>query len=103
MIGEEIRSSVFRDTAEFYLDFPPNAVAGTLVDFVKENGGHSILDLGCATGNYCVALSKAGFDVKGADINPRYVEAARARGVDAHVADRRAPFADKSFDTVLLF
>jgi SAM-dependent methyltransferase len=103
MIGEEIRSSVFRDTTEFYLHFPPNAVAECLVDFVKEKGGHSVLDLGCATGNYCVALSKAGFDVKGADINHRYVETARARGVDAYVADSRTPFPDKSFDTVLLF
>jgi len=104
MIGEEIRSSVFRDTTEFYLHFPPEAVAECLIDFVKEQGGHAVLDLGCATGNYCVALSKAGFDVKGADINPKYVETARRRGVDAaHVADGRVPFPDKSFDTVLLF
>jgi SAM-dependent methyltransferase len=103
MIGEEIKSSVFRDTTEFYLHFPPEAVSQRLIDFVKEEGGHSVLDLGCATGNYCVALSKAGFDVKGADINPKYVETARKRGVDAHVADGRVPFPDKSFDTVLLF
>jgi len=103
MIGEEIKSSVFRDTTEFYLDYPPESVAGNLIDFVKEQGGHAVLDLGCATGNYCVALSKAGFDVKGADINPKYVERARQRGVDAHVADGRTPFPDKSFDTVLLF
>ncbi|HKO52605.1 MAG TPA: class I SAM-dependent methyltransferase [Polyangiaceae bacterium] len=103
MIGQEIRSAVFRDTTEFYLRFPPDTVAGRLVDFVKRKAGHSVLDLGCATGNYCVALSKAGFDMKGADINPKYVEVARARGVDAYVAEGRAPFPDKSFDTVLLF
>jgi SAM-dependent methyltransferase len=103
MIGQELRASVFRDTTDFYLDFPPDAVSLSLVDFVVERGGHSVLDLGCAAGNYCRALSERGFDVKGADINPKYVELARQRGVDAYLAQDRVPLPDKSFDTVLLF
>ncbi len=103
MIGQELRASVFRDTNDFYLDFPADAVSPSLIGFVVERGGHAVLDLGCAGGNYCRALSTRGFAVKGADINPKYVELARQRGVDAYLSQDRVPFPDKSFDTVLLF
>ena len=103
MIGGEIRSVVFRDTKDCYLRTAPDAVAVSLIEFAKAHGGRAVLDLGCATGNYCAALARLGFDVKGADVNPEYVHIARERGIDAQVVTDRVPFPDQSFDTVLLF
>ncbi|MGA9117668.1 MAG: class I SAM-dependent methyltransferase [Bacteroidota bacterium] len=104
MIGGEIRARVFRDTKEFYATFPPASVAHSLIRFVRTHAGMKILDLGCATGNYCVHLSLRGYTMTGADIHPGYVQAARTRGVDAHlVGEGPLPFADRSFDSVLLF
>ena len=103
MIGEEIRKAVFRDTTTYYHSVPPGMCAPPLIRFAKKYAGQEILDLGCATGNYCLRLSRDGFTVKGADVNREYVDIARSRGVDAYVVDGAVPFPDRSFDTVLLF
>jgi SAM-dependent methyltransferase len=103
MIGEDIRARVFRDTTKLYLDYPAGIVAPPLIKFVRTYARGKILDLGCATGNYCLHLKGLGYDITGADIQPEYVEIARSRGVDAHLITDRVPFPDKSFDTVLLF
>ena len=96
MIGDEIRTHVFRDTTSFYERFPPDLVSDELIDFAKRHAGKKILDLGCATGNYSLRLSSLGYDVAGVDVNPRYVEIARARGVDAHLSEGVLPFPDGS-------
>ena len=103
MIGNEIRQQIFRDTKNFYLHFPVDAVAPQLIEFAKEHAGQAVLDLGCATGNYCTHLSRLGYAVKGADVNAEYVALACQRGVDACVFENTVPFPDDSFDTVLLF
>lgn len=103
MIGQDIRSRVFRDTTKLYLDYPAGIVAPPLIRFVRKHARGKILDLGCATGNYCLHLKGLGYDIAGADIQPEYVEIARSRGADAHLIKDRVPFPDKSFDTVLLF
>ena len=103
MIGEEIRAGVFRDTKNYYEQVPADMVARQLLTFAKKHAGKEVLDLGCATGNYSLALASMGYSVKGADVNPRYVELARGRGVDAYLVQGPLPFADRSFDTVLLF
>lgn len=103
MIGDDIRARVFRDTASLYLDYPSTIVAPSLVRFVRRHAGKRVLDLGCATGNYCLHLATRGYDVHGADVNPAYVRIAASRGVDAHLITDSVPFPDKSFDTVLLF
>jgi SAM-dependent methyltransferase len=61
-----------------------------------------ILDVGCGLGELGERFAKElGADVCAVDISPRMVELARARGVDAQIADaERLPFADKSFDCV---
>ncbi len=102
MIGGEIRQSVFRDTKHLYATYPADIVARPLIAFTKKYAGRTILDLGCATGNYCVHLSKLGYTMVGADINPEYVRIARERGVDARVIGDRVPCEDASCDTVLL-
>jgi SAM-dependent methyltransferase len=103
VIGDDIRARVFRDTKEFYASVPSDLIARQLIRFARRHAGKDILDLGCATGNYSRHLSSLGYSVKGADVNPAYVEIARSRGVDAFVVKDRLPFADRSFDTVLLF
>ena len=103
MIGDEIRNSVFRDTKSFYRQFPADVVARPLINFTKKHAGKEILDLGCATGNYCRCLGKLGYSVKGADVNAEYVATARERGVDAVLIEDAVPFPDRSFDTVLVF
>jgi len=102
MIGRDIRDGVFRDTRNLYTAYPPDIVSRPHIRFVRKYAGKSILDLGCATGNYCVHLTGLGYSMAGADINPEYVRIARDRGVDARVIVERVPFDDLSFDTVLL-
>lgn len=103
MIGTEIRNMVFRDTVTLYHSMPETAVARQLLRFVRSHAGTSILDLGCATGNYAVALKAEGFSVSGADVNPAYVKRARERGIDAVVIDGSVPLPDKCVDTVICF
>jgi 2-polyprenyl-3-methyl-5-hydroxy-6-metoxy-1,4-benzoquinol methylase len=73
------------------------------MQFARKQAGREILDLGCATGMYCLALAKLGYSVKGADVNQRYVSIAKERGVDAYLIEGSLPFPDRSFDTVILF
>jgi SAM-dependent methyltransferase len=103
MIGDDIRARVFRDTKQLYLDYPALIVAPPLIRFARKYAGSKILDLGCATGNYCLHLQGLGYSMSGADVNADYVRIARDRGVDAALIEGSVPFADKSFDTVLLF
>jgi ubiquinone/menaquinone biosynthesis C-methylase UbiE len=103
MIGEEIKKTVFRDTVTLYHSMPEHSVARQLIRFVKRHAGRSILDLGCATGNYSVALKNAGYDVKGADVNPAYVQKAKERGVDAVLIEGTVPLPDQCVETVICF
>lgn len=103
MIGENIRFTVFRDTKDFYKTMPAGVVAAPLVRFVRRYAGSSILDLGCATGNYCEHLARLGYHVIGADVNKDYVRIARERGIDAYIIEERVPLSEKMVDTVICF
>ena len=52
--------------------------------------GELILDLGCGDGALTAQIAEAGARVIGLDASEEMVEAARARGVDAFVADAEA-------------
>lgn len=68
------------------------------------NAGNKILDVGCATGEYCEKLNGLGFNCVGVDINPEYVAKAKKNGVKAYVINGKSlDFSNNSFDTVLLF
>lgn len=97
------RKDIFRDTQNWYLN-RDNQASVELVNFAAQNSGRKILDLGCATGDYCIKLKERGFDCTGVDINPKYVAEAREKGIEAQVMDgSNLNFPDNSFDTVLLF
>jgi ubiquinone/menaquinone biosynthesis C-methylase UbiE len=74
-------------------------------------GRGTLLDIGCASGYYSVAFAKAGGLVAGIDISDASIELARRRAKQEAVADRcdfrtgdmrRLPFAEGSFDAVLM-
>jgi ubiquinone/menaquinone biosynthesis C-methylase UbiE len=95
-----------RDTRSFYLGHEPEElVAEAHLRWARDRAGPEILDLGCGTGGYCLALGREGFRCTGADVNEAYVRRAREAGVDAHVVapGEPLPFPDRAFDTVLLF
>lgn len=45
-------NKIFRDTKDWYLDNDKYA-SKNLIKFAVENSGEEVLDLGCATGDYC--------------------------------------------------
>lgn len=62
--------------------------------------GERVLDLGCGDGALTVKLVEAGCQVIGVDGSAEQIEAARARGLDARVADGQALAFDEEFDAV---
>jgi SAM-dependent methyltransferase len=66
-------------------------------------GPARILEVGCGWGELAEWLAReTGADVVAVDLSPRMVELARARGIDARVADaQQLPFADGEFDCVV--
>jgi SAM-dependent methyltransferase len=73
------------------------------VRFAAKHAGERILDLGCGYGAYSLALQAEGRRSVGCDINLQYLRTASASGLPVVAAEGCLPFADKSFDTVLLF
>jgi 2-polyprenyl-3-methyl-5-hydroxy-6-metoxy-1,4-benzoquinol methylase len=59
------------------------------IDHCQPIANRSVLDLGCGSGRYAVALAKAGASrVLGIDIAPRMLELARSLAAEQGVADR---------------
>jgi trans-aconitate methyltransferase len=72
-----------------------------LIDLLAPRPGERILDLGCGHGTLTEKLVAAGAAVIGVDASGEQVAAARARGLDAHVADGHALAFAAEFDAVL--
>jgi SAM-dependent methyltransferase len=77
-------------------------VSGSILAFVRARAGHAILDFGCGTGGDAAMLQRAGFEVAGVDSNPAHVATTASLGVPAHEIHGRLPFADGSFDTLVM-
>jgi SAM-dependent methyltransferase len=71
-----------------------------VLDLLAPGHGERILDLGCGDGALTEKIAAAGAVVVGVDASPEFVEAARARGLDARLVDaRELPFVGE-FDGV---
>ena len=71
-----------------------------LLDMLRPRPGERILDLGCGDGALGEKIAAAGATVLGVDSSAEQVAAARARGLDARVADGAALAFDSEFDAV---
>jgi len=60
------------------------------VQLLNPRPGELILDIGCGDGTLTAKIGEAGARAIGLDSSPEMVEAARARGVDAFLADAEA-------------
>lgn len=66
------------------------ALGAAALALLDPQPGEFVLDIGCGDGILTQQISAAGARVIGLDASPDMVEAARARGVDAFVADAQA-------------
>jgi trans-aconitate methyltransferase len=72
-----------------------------LIDMLDPRSGERILDLGCGDGALTEKIAARGASVVGIDSSAEQVAAARARGLDAQVADGQSLAFDSEFDGVL--
>lgn len=73
-------------------------LGGPVVDLLGNVTGLRILDIGCGDGALTERLAADGADVVAVDASESQVEAARARGLDARVADARKLIFEDEFD-----
>jgi SAM-dependent methyltransferase len=66
------------------------ALGDAVLQLLAPQPGELILDVGCGDGALTARIAAAGARVVGLDSSPEMVEAARARGIDAFVADAEA-------------
>jgi SAM-dependent methyltransferase len=66
------------------------AFGSAVIDLLTVTPPARVLDLGCGDGVLSVQLVERGFDVRGVDASQAMVEAARQRGVAAHLMDGHA-------------
>ena len=71
-----------------------------VVDLLAPRPGERILDLGCGDGVIAGKLMERGCRVVGVDLSPEFIEAAKARGVDARLMDGQALEFREEFDAV---
>lgn len=76
------------------------ALAHEVVRLLNPRPGEQILDLGCGDGSLTAQIQSLGSSVTGIDSSQEMVAAARARGVDAHLADGHSLTFNDRFDAV---
>jgi ubiquinone/menaquinone biosynthesis C-methylase UbiE len=67
--------------------------------------GSRVVDLGCGSGVFTDVLQRRGYRCSGVDLSPKLIEIARAKFRDVEFVEgdvEQLPFADASFDGVLL-
>ena len=76
------------------------ALGAPVLALLDPKPGERILDLGCGDGVLTEKLVEAGASVLGVDASDTMIQAARARGIDAHVMDGQSLPFDAQFDAV---
>ena len=78
------------------------ALGDAVLQLLAPQPGELILDVGCGDGALTERIAAAGARVIGLDSSPEMVEAARARGIDAFVADAESMDVERfgQFDAV---
>ncbi len=76
------------------------ALGAAALALLEPQPGETILDLGCGDGVLTEKIAAAGARVVGVDASEAMVEAARARGLEAHLADGQKLDFDRQFDAV---
>lgn len=76
------------------------ALGAPVLALLDPQPGERILDLGCGDGVLTEKLVAAGAEVFAIDASPAMVEAARARGLDAHVQDGQSLDYAPEFDAI---
>ena len=85
------------------LDWYRGALVGALPHVPKDLAGKSVLEVGCATGDFCGDMSALGARVFGVDISDNMVRRAKLshKSVQFDVADAQSlPYGDRTFDVV---
>lgn len=73
------------------------------IRFLHARHGGRLLDLGCGTGEWMLAMQERGWQVEGLDFDPNAVRVARSIGLDVHCgALEERNLAADSFDVVTL-
>lgn len=71
-----------------------------VMDLLDPRQGERILDLGCGDGVLTEKLTEIGCDVVGVDASQQMIQAARERGLNAHVVDGQTLQFDGEFDAI---
>ncbi|MFI5697927.1 class I SAM-dependent methyltransferase [Kribbella sp. NPDC051586] len=92
-------SNELRARTDRALPEPRIARRAAFLTRLRDEGRHSVIELGCGPGRDGEAIAGAGFAYTGADLSPASVEVCRSLGLDARVASvLELPFEDGTFD-----
>ncbi|MGE5341642.1 MAG: class I SAM-dependent methyltransferase [Candidatus Omnitrophota bacterium] len=81
---------------------PHTHYSAHMVELIRHQAGHRILDIGCGTGVNSLELTKRGFECVGIEPHEPYVAEAR-KHIEAYpMRAEKLDFPDKSFDTAIM-